>query len=140
MREQRLPLILFKGAFFLKQARIRSIHDGKHSAWIYIQDISTQEEAKPATIQIKAAALPVESRINQYGRFRYSEMQYGEMIEKINGISLKVNSTPVRIRSLKGQWIYSHQTTINGACPAIRIRSRYGNKDGPWVYIQQQEV
>ena len=127
----------------MKQVRIRSIKNGEVSPWIYIQETTKQETPKPTVFQVKAAApvLPIEARINQYGRFRYSEMQYGEMIERVSSLlSIQVSKVPVRIRNLNGDWMYFQQATIDGACPAIRIRSKNGSQANPWVYIQKKEV
>lgn len=123
----------------MKPVRIRSISNGETSPWIYIQEQVREETPKTPIVQIQATPSPgKKSRINQYGRFRYSEMQYGE-IQRILS-SLDVSSTPIRIRNQDGDWIYFQQTMIEGACPAIRIRSRNGKEAGPWVYIQQKEV
>lgn len=123
----------------MKQVRIRSISNGETSPWIYIQEKIQKETPKTPVVKIQAtSSTGKRSRVNQYGRFRYSEMQYGE-IQRILS-SLEVNNTPIRIRNQDGDWIYFQQTTIEGACPAIRIRSKNAQEAGPWVYIQQKEV
>ncbi|MES9681795.1 hypothetical protein ABWK22_02520 [Gottfriedia acidiceleris] len=124
----------------MKQVRIRSVSNGEKSPWVYIQEETKQETPKAKTFQLKAA--PVIQRnvkTNQYGRFRYSDMQYGK-IEAILSSALEISKTPIRIKNLNGEWIYFQQTSIEGACPAIRIRNRNDNKVGPWVYIQHKEV
>lgn len=124
----------------MKQVRIRSITKGEKSPWVYIQEETKQETPKANTFQIQAA--PVVKRnikTNQYGRFRYSDMQYGR-IEAILASALEISKAPMRIRNLNGEWIYFNQTTIEGACPSIRIRNRTGDQVGPWVYIHHKEV
>lgn len=118
--------------------RIRAIAKNGASAWVYIQQ-KTKDAPKKQTIKMNAAALTaIKGRTNQYGRFRYSNLQYGK-IEAAYGSSISFLKTPTRIRNAEGEWIYSEKVEIRGACPAIRIRNS-GNEKGPWVYIQHQEV
>lgn len=134
------PSYFILGGVFLKQIRIRSVMNKEKSPWVYIQNTNNTAPIQSKEVKIEALATPSISRINQYGRFRYSEFQYGELIRRNQGIGVDINNTPVRIRNKNGDWVYSHQTIVEGACPAIRIRNRYGNKHGQWVYIQQKEV
>lgn len=140
MREQISSLLFYFGGVFVTQIRIRSIVNGEASPWLYTQDEIKQETPKAKVFKIEATPVTVQrSRVNQYGRFRYSEMQYGE-IERLLNSSIEVSTKPIRIKAPNGSWIYSQQAVVDGACPAIRIRSKYGNSLSPWVYIQQEEV
>ena len=122
----------------MSKIRIRSIRNGIPTSWIYVQDKVVSITDKP--MLLKERIEPKGSkRTNQYGRFRYSEKQYGKLISEANP-SLEILTTPLRIRVPNNNWIYSTHMKIDGACPAIRIRSGYGNENGPWVYLQQKEV
>lgn len=125
----------------MKQIRIRSVTKDGKSSWVYIQEQVRQEStSKPVSLQIKTTS-ENQSRpqTNQYGRFRYNEMQYGEM-ERTNLSSIEISTNPIRIRNAEGQWVYTQQICIPGDCAAIRIRRKNGNQSGPWVYIQHEEV
>lgn len=124
----------------MTQIRIRSIINGEASPWLYTQDEIKQETPKAKMLKVEATPVTIQrSRINKYGRFRYSEMQYGE-IERMLNPSIEVSTAPMRIKANNGDWIYSQYAKIDGACPAIRIRSKFRNAFSPWVYIQQEEV
>ncbi|MDA1976976.1 hypothetical protein [Bacillus paranthracis] len=124
----------------MTQVRIRSITKDEKSPWVYIQEETRQETPKANVFQVKAEPVTRQNtKTNQYGRFRYSEMQYGR-IEAILASALEISKSPMRIRNQNGEWIYIQQTTIDGACPAIRIRNRNTEQVGPWVYIQHKEV
>lgn len=120
--------------------RIRSITTDEKSPWVYIQEETRKETPKANAFQVKAEpVMKRTTKTNQYGHFHYSEMQYGR-IEAILASALEISKSPMRIRNEKGEWIYIQQTTIDSACPAIRIRNRYSEQAGPWVYIQHKEV
>ncbi|AFQ30222.1 hypothetical protein P4493_10955 [Bacillus thuringiensis] len=124
----------------MTQVRIRFITRDEKSPWVYIQEEIRQETPKANAFQVKAEPVTRRnSKTNQYGRFRYSEMQYGR-IEAILASALEISKSPIRIRNQNGEWIYIQQTTIDGACPSIRIRNRNSEQVGPWVYIQHKEV
>ncbi|MEX3713331.1 hypothetical protein ABFV99_13085 [Cytobacillus horneckiae] len=123
----------------MKQIRIRSIKNGTSSPWIYIQEQVNKEKSKPAVTPMRMAAVEKKSKTNQYGRFRYNEMQYG-IIERLALSSIEISKTPIRIRGLNGEWIYFQQMSFDGASPSIRIRNRNNEKTGSWVYTQIGEV
>lgn len=124
----------------MKQVRVRSINGNEKSPWVYIQEESKQKTPKANTFQVKAATVEKRNvKANQYGRFRYSDMQYGR-IEAILASALEISKSPMRIRNLNGEWIYFNQVAIKGGCPAIRIRNKNNNQSGPWLYIQHKEV
>ncbi|MEC3458030.1 hypothetical protein, partial [Bacillus thuringiensis] len=116
----------------MTQVRIRFITRDEKSPWVYIQEEIRQETPKANAFQVKAEPVTRRnSKTNQYGRFRYSEMQYGR-IEAILASALEISKSPIRIRNQNGEWIYIQQTTIDGACPSIRIRNRNSEQVGPW--------
>lgn len=116
--------------------RIRSVHNGVPKEWVYAAGKKIKQSEKPKVYKAAPRSL---KKTNQYGRFRYAEKQYGKLISESHP-SLEILKTPLRIRIANNDWIYSTYTKIDGACPAIRIRSGYGDKHGSWVYLQQKEV
>lgn len=125
--------------------RIRQIHNGIPSSWIYLQQqVTNIPEVTPKSIpsssfSIQSFTIQATSSTNQYSRFRYGEKQYGELIGEL-GSNIEVSTTPIRIRSKDNTYIYLQQTTIEGACPAIRIRSVESGIKNSWVYLEEKEV
>lgn len=127
----------------MKQVRIRSISGNQVSPWIYIQEEVKQNETPQIKQEVKIKELntkPKSKHGSQYSRFKYSENQYGKIDGLTTMSSIEILKTPIRIKLKDGEWLYIQQTNIEGACPAIRIRNRYGNSTSPWVYLQQKEV
>lgn len=122
----------------MSRIRIRSIRNGIPTSWIYTQGKVVSTTERPMLFKEKIEPRG-SKKTNQYGRFRYADKQYGKLISEANP-SLDILTTPLRIRVPNNKWIYSTHMKIDGACPAIRIRSGYGNEHGPWAYLQQKEV
>lgn len=126
----------------MKLIRIRSIHKGEISPWIYIDEKEREQNPSTPAPIMKANEFNIQaskSRTNQFGRFRYSEKQYG-ILEDSSSSTMEISKVPIRIRTQNGEFIYTQQTSINGDWPAIRIRNSFNNENGPWVYLQYKEV
>lgn len=126
----------------MKPIRIRSIKNGAKTPWVYIQEeIKKKNALKENVVQTKTVLNESQSgaKTNQFGRFRYSELQYG-IIQSSLGSNIEVSNQPIRIKTNKGQYIYMQQAIVDGACPAIRIRTKRKKHNGPWVYLQSKEV
>lgn len=122
--------------------RIRSVYKSEISPWFYIQESERKENSSTPEPIMKANEFNIQasaSRTNQFGRFRYSEKQYGHL-QDTGTSSMEISKIPVRIRTQDGNFIYNQQTTMDGDWSAIRIRSIFASDKGPWVYIQYKEV
>ncbi|UOE58056.1 hypothetical protein IRB79_27725 (plasmid) [Cytobacillus oceanisediminis] len=123
----------------MKQIRIRSIYNGEPSPWTYLQEHVKQENTQAPAMKTISVSVKSLKSSNQYGRFRYSEKQYGKHDGQIDS-KILISKIPIRIRTQNGEFIYLQQAEIDGACPAIRIRARQEYQYGPWIYLQQEEV
>lgn len=122
----------------IKRIRVRSVSNGNKSPWVYIQEQFQNKSNSEKPLEIKTASSKP-SAANQYGRFKYNEMQYGEIVKDMIS-NIEISKAPIRIKNENGDWIYSQNVEAQGKHSSIRIRSFYEKQASPWVYAQNQEV
>ncbi|BCT30487.1 hypothetical protein [Bacillus velezensis] len=121
----------------IKRIRVSSVSNGNKSPWVYAQEFKNKSNFAK-TLEIKTASSKP-SATNQYGRFKYNEMQYGEIVKGMFS-NIEISKAPIRIKNGNSDWIYSQNVEAQGSHSSIRIRSLYGKQASPWVYVQNQEV
>lgn len=127
----------------MRGLRIRSMTKNGASPWVTLQERRTERKltvkAAPVIKVMNDESRKPRGRISQYGRFRFSDRQYGKIEAMLSG-TIDISKSPIRMRNEKGQWIYTTKTNFRGAAPAVRIRSKTKIGETPWVYVQHEEV
>lgn len=125
----------------MKQIRIRSVFkDGKTSGWIYLHEITQhQKDDKENLFTIQSQAEETKRLIpNQYGRFKYSEKQYGKI--PISKLGIEVLNNRIRIKTNNSNYIYNHGVISEGEFSKVRIRPISKNGKGDWVYSEKRDL
>lgn len=121
--------------------RIRAISNGIPSDWLYTQENvqSTSESLPEVRTLNEAETTQTNVETNQFGRFRYSEKQYGRL-NKPKKSSLTFDTTPIRIRFSNGSYLYTQSVSKQGVTRGVRARCIYKNGASDWIYSQSKEV